>query len=123
MVVVDDPGLGLQIAMELAEVGCTVDLAGTPTRARELAARRAYDVVVVDLRLSEGEGPTPAERRGPVLLTIGQPPGNGRGRAIVDVLDEIFEPPRSWPFGTAAGHARFLRDHEGDVQRSDPTRN
>lgn len=92
MVVVDDPALGLRIAMELAEVGCTVHLVGTPVRARQLAQRRALDMVVVDLRLGDDGDPlaTPLERSGPVLMTIAPPGGRGRRRAMVDALDDLL---------------------------------
>ena len=63
LLLLDDPGLGVLIGLDLAVTGHVVDIARNADRARELVERHAYGVVIVDLRLCgsaealEGEGP------------------------------------------------------------------
>lgn len=56
LIVEDDPGLARSLAQGLGEACFDVGSAGTLERARELLARDAWDVVVLDLGLPDGDG-------------------------------------------------------------------
>ena len=56
LVVAEHSEIGLLIALELGEIGYSVDLAHTLDKARELVGRHPYDILAVDLRLCELTG-------------------------------------------------------------------